>query len=120
MLVCSKLLNFTKNSINYGVLFCMPVNPEQDGCSDYLKVISEPMDLGMVLNKIYLDIYKSSDEFWNDIGLVWKNSAKYNLNKNGDAYHIGLTLKEAPVFLYDQWYHLSEQRYNHLREEMAV
>ena len=36
------------------------------------------MDLGTVLNKIYLDIYKNCHEFWNDIGLVFKNCLKYN------------------------------------------
>lgn len=32
---------------------------------------------------------------------------------------LGLTLKECALFLYDQWYHLSEQRYNKLKEEMV-
>lgn len=59
MLVCSKLLNFTKNNIHYGVLFSEPVDPTRDNCPDYLKVVANPMDLGTVMNKIYLDIYKS-------------------------------------------------------------
>lgn len=78
MLVCSKLLNFTKGNIHYGVLFSEPVDPVRDNCPDYLKIVSHPMDLGTVLNKIYLDIYKSYDEFWRDIGLVFKNCLKFN------------------------------------------
>lgn len=60
MLVCSKLLNFNKNQIHYGVLFCEPVNPERDNCPNYPKIIQSPMDLGTILNKVYLDIYKSN------------------------------------------------------------
>ena len=78
MIVCSKLLNFTRNGIFYGVSFCEPVNPERDGCVDYPKVVNHPMDLGTVMNKIYLDLYKTARDFWNDIGLVWKNCLKYN------------------------------------------
>lgn len=36
------------------------------------------MDLGTILNKVYLDIYKSYDEFWKDVGLVLKNCLKFN------------------------------------------
>ena len=78
MLVCSKLLNFTKNNIHYGVLFSEPVDPARDNCPDYFKVVTAPMDFGTILNKVYLDIYKSSDEFWRDIGLVIKNCLKFN------------------------------------------
>lgn len=78
MIVCSKLLNFTRNNIHYGTPFSEPVNPDRDGCPDYLDIVKTPMDLGTILNKIYLDIYKNSKEFWNDIGLVWRNCLKYN------------------------------------------
>lgn len=59
MLVCSKLLNFTKGHIHYGVLFSEPVDPARDNCPDYPKIVTQPMDLGTIMNKIYLDIYKS-------------------------------------------------------------
>ena len=61
MLVCSKLLNFTKGNTCYGVLFSEPVDPVRDNCPEYAKIITQPMDLGTVMNKIYLDIYKSND-----------------------------------------------------------
>jgi hypothetical protein len=61
MLVSSKLLNFTKTNIHYGVLFSEPVDPSRDNCPDYFKVVANPMDLGTVMNKVYLDIYKSYD-----------------------------------------------------------
>lgn len=115
MLVCSKLLNFTKNSIHYGVLFSEPVDPSKDSCPDYFKVIANPMDLGSIMNKVYLDIYKSYDEFWRDVGLVFKNCLKYNKEETSDLHLLGLTLRECALFLYDQWFHLSEQRYLQLK-----
>lgn len=50
--------------MHYGVLFCEPVNPERDNCPEYFKIIPQPMDLGTVLNKLFLDIYKNPEEFW--------------------------------------------------------
>jgi chromodomain-helicase-DNA-binding protein 7 len=38
--VVSKLLNFVKNNIKYGVYFMEPVNPEKDGCPNYRRVIA--------------------------------------------------------------------------------
>lgn len=119
MLVCSKLLNFTKTNIHYGVLFSEPVDPSRDNCPDYLKVISNPMDLGTIMNKVYLDIYKSYDEFWKDIGLVFKNCLRFNKEETSDLHLLGLTLRECALFLYDQWFHLSEQRYQQLKTELA-
>ena len=88
MLVCSKLLNFTKNHIRYGVLFTEPVDPARDNCPDYFKIVVNPMDLGTVLNKVYLDIYKTYDEFWKDIGLVFKNCLKFN-KQPSDLFTLG-------------------------------
>ena len=93
MIVCSKLLNFTKNYMNYGVLFCEPVDPEREGCTDYLKIITHPMDLGTIINKIYLDIYKKEGEFWNDVGLVIKNCLLFNKEETSDLHILGLTLR---------------------------
>lgn len=115
MMVCSKLLNFTKGTIHYGVLFSEPVDPVRDNCPEYLKVVAQPMDLGTVLNKIYLDIYKNYSDFWKDIGLVLKNCLKFNDKETSDLHILGLTLQECAIFLYDQWFHLSEQRYNSLK-----
>ena len=78
MVACSKVLNFTKNNIHYGVLFSEPVDPVRDNCPDYFKIVAQPMDFGTVINKIYLDLYKSNDEFWRDIGLVIKNCLRFN------------------------------------------
>lgn len=106
MLVCSKLLNFTKNNIHYGVLFCEPVDPQRDNCPEYLNIIEEPMDLGTILNKIYLDLYRCAAEFWQDVGLVWKNCLKFNQEPTSDLHILGVTLRECTLFLYGQWHYL--------------
>lgn len=60
MIIVSKLLNFYIGKIKYGVYFMTPVNPEQDHCPDYRKIILQPMDLGTVYNRLHLDYYKNS------------------------------------------------------------
>lgn len=74
----SKLLNFTKGKVKYGVFFMEPVNPEKDGCPNYRRVIQQPMDLGTINNRVYLGYYRDSTTFWNELGLVFKNCRKYN------------------------------------------
>ena len=34
-----------------------PVNPERDNCPSYKRMISSPMDLGTLSNRLYLDYY---------------------------------------------------------------
>lgn len=61
MLVVSKLLNFTKDDVHYGIHFMEPVNPERDGCPNYRRIVNNPMDLGTILNRLYLDYYKNNN-----------------------------------------------------------
>jgi hypothetical protein len=82
MIVCSKLLNFSKEDVHYGVYFAQPVNPDLDNCPNYRKIVQYPMDLGTVLNRLYLDYYKIADSFWNDLGMVFKNCRKFNADPN--------------------------------------
>jgi len=51
------------------------------------------MDFGTILNKIFLDIYKNTQEFWEDIGLVLKNCLKFNKEETSDLHVLGLTLR---------------------------
>lgn len=57
VLFVQKLLNYTKDSVNYGTFLMEPVVPERDGCRNYRQVINNPMDLGTLSNKIYLDCF---------------------------------------------------------------
>lgn len=77
----------------FGCFFSQPVGPAREKCSEYPKIITNPMDLGTIMNKIYLHIYTTYDEFWNDIGLVWKNCLKFNKDPNSEVHLLGSTLK---------------------------
>ena len=77
-----------------------PVNPDRDGCPDYKYKIKNPMDLSSILNKLYLDPYKTSESFWIDLGFVVKNCRKYNRNPDSDIRLLGDTLREVKkIFL---------------------
>ncbi len=93
--VVSKLLNFTKDDVHYGIHFMEPVNPERDNCPNYRKIITNPMDLGTLINRLYLDYYKSYDIFWKDLGLVFKNCRKYNRDADSDIRILSDTLREV-------------------------
>lgn len=75
-----KLLNFSKDDVHYGVYFMEPVSPERENCSNYKRIIHNPMDLGTLSNRLYLDYYKSFHQFFLEFGLVFKNCRKYNTN----------------------------------------
>jgi chromodomain-helicase-DNA-binding protein 7 len=91
----SKLLNFTKDKVNYGVYFMEPVNPEKDGIPNYRKLVQNPMDLGTIMNRLYLDFYKNAQQFWIDLGLVFKNCRLVFRDPDCDIRILCDTLREA-------------------------
>lgn len=58
--------------------FLRPVDPELDGAPDYLDFIAKPMDLGTVRENIYKGVYKNSQQWYEDLCLIWSNAQKYN------------------------------------------
>ncbi|GMF13474.1 unnamed protein product [Phytophthora lilii] len=52
-------------------LFSRPVDPELDGCPNYLSVINHPMDLGTIRSRV-------ESSFYRDVELVWQNCRKFN------------------------------------------
>lgn len=100
-IVISKLLNFYISKIKYGVYFMQPVNPEADGCPDYRKVITSPMDLGTIFNRLHLDYYKTSQQFWYELGLVFKNCRTFNTDPSSEIRRLGDTLGEVSLKLYE-------------------
>ena len=115
--ILSKLLNFSKDQVHYGVFFMDPVNPEKDNCPDYRKVVLHPMDLGTISNRIYLGYYKNFQDIWKDLGLVFKNCRAYNPFETCDVRVLGDTLRELARILYKKWYPFQMERYNSLLEE---
>ncbi|KRX04912.1 Chromo domain protein [Pseudocohnilembus persalinus] len=117
VLVVNKLLNFTKDTVHYGIHFQEPVNPERDGCPNYKKIITYPMDLGSLLNRLYLDFYKNQQNVWHDLGFVFKNARKYNKDPDSDIRILSDTLRECAVFLYREWYKAQKQKYEDLKHD---
>ncbi|KAI1321818.1 hypothetical protein EDD11_000094 [Mortierella claussenii] len=58
--------------------FLQPVDPIRQGIPQYLKIISHPMDLGTIQQKLKTDAYKSAGEVRDDIELVIFNCRKFN------------------------------------------
>ncbi|KAL4510059.1 hypothetical protein ABPG72_010252 [Tetrahymena utriculariae] len=111
VVILQKLLNFTKDDVHYGIYFMEPVNPERDNCQNYKKIITNPMDLGTISNRLYLDYYKSFQHFFQDFGLIFKNCRKYNKDPESDIRILCDTLREAGIILYDEWFQIQKKIY---------
>lgn len=114
-IVCRKLLNYIRDHLAFGVYFMEPVNVEL--YPNYKKMIAQPMDLGTILNRLYLEVYTKPQDCWRDIGLVWRNCRKFNEDPNSDIRILCETLREASIWLYEQWHALSLERFNAMKEE---
>ena len=71
-----------------------PVDPERDNAPNYDKIITEPMDLGKIREKLETNQYSKIDELKYDVDLVWKNSMNYIKKKQNILYQIALCMKE--------------------------
>lgn len=63
---------------NNGGLFNSPVDPEALGIPDYYSVISRPMDLGTVRQRLEAGEYGNLQHLSEDICLVFENAQRYN------------------------------------------
>lgn len=59
-------------------LFLEPVDPVKFNIMDYFDIVTRPMDLGTVKNKLTHNCYQSAAEFVEDMNLIWQNSYRYN------------------------------------------
>ena len=59
-------------------VFRSPVDVTQPGLEDYLKVVTKPMDLSTVKQKLEDSQYKSVKECLDDIQLIWDNCKAFN------------------------------------------
>lgn len=115
-----KLLNFTKGGIKYGVFFMEPVDPEKEGCPTYRRVVSTPMDLGSIANRVYLGLYREFGLFWNDVGLVFRNCRTFNPDPRNDIRKLCDTLRECSIQLYRNWHTAMTEKYRVLKEKVHV
>lgn len=62
--------------------FLNPVDEGKDNAPDYYQIISRPMDLTTIRNKLKANRYVSADEFIADIRLISNNTVLYNGEKS--------------------------------------
>lgn len=58
--------------------FLSPVDHVNLGLTDYLEVVTTPMDLGTVSKKLERAEYATSDDVASDVRLVWQNAIAFN------------------------------------------
>lgn len=86
----------------YSVSFQQPVDTKE--YDDYLDVVSEPMCLQWILDKLDKGEYKTwtTSKFAGDVRLIWKNCKIYNLHKS-QIWHCAHTLSLQFERLYQSW-----------------
>jgi hypothetical protein len=58
--------------------FRQPVDWKGMGLTDYLNIVTNPMDLSTVSRKFKEDKYSKVEEVLDDIQLIWDNCKAYN------------------------------------------
>ncbi|KAI9259782.1 hypothetical protein EDC94DRAFT_612072 [Helicostylum pulchrum] len=79
---CEKVLTDLKNYTEHSTPFLSKVNKRE--APDYLEVIKDPMDLGLVAKKLKHCQYKNKREFANDLYLIYENCLAYNTNPGSE------------------------------------
>eukprot|EP01113_Clastostelium_recurvatum_P019004 TRINITY_DN2240_c0_g2_i1.p1 TRINITY_DN2240_c0_g2~~TRINITY_DN2240_c0_g2_i1.p1 ORF type:complete len:702 (+),score=189.20 TRINITY_DN2240_c0_g2_i1:157-2262(+) len=87
--------------------FLVPVDPVALGIPDYPLIITNPMDLGTIDNRLKNAYYHEVEEFASDVRLVFDNACTYNL-PGSDIVNYANQLR-----------HLFEQRYNTFKWEVS-
>ena len=83
-------------------IFVQPVDVNE--VSDYLQVISKPMDLERMMRRVDDSHYECAEEFLNDIELIKSNALEYNPARDSAdkmIRHLACTLKDFAVSLID-------------------
>ena len=74
---CTKILNdLIRMPISQP--FRLPVNPSLDNAPDYFEKIKKPMDLSKVKQNLNAGLYKTPQEFVDDLKLILNNAREYN------------------------------------------
>ncbi|XP_065192116.1 bromodomain-containing protein 2-like isoform X3 [Sycon ciliatum] len=83
-----------KRHSRYSWPFLQPVDPVALGIPDYYDIITQPMDLGTVRDKMERYAYQSAAEFAADVRLVFDNCRRYN-TPDHDVVHMAMQLQNA-------------------------
>ena len=99
---CNEILRelFNKRHSAYAWPFYKPVDASALGLHDYHTIISKPMDLGTVKNKMDSRNYVDAEEFHEDVVQIFKNCYIYNPDTH-DVVAMARKLEEVSPPLYD-------------------
>lgn len=100
MKYCSNILNRLKRNSNAGP-FLQPVDPVALGIPDYFDKIKRPMDLSTIKKKLDGGVYKTPDDFNNDMLLMLNNCFTYN-PPNSVVHDMATDLHKAYVAIYTE------------------
>ncbi|CAA3004359.1 transcription factor GTE12 [Olea europaea subsp. europaea] len=62
----------------HGIAFNQPVDPVKLKVPDYFSIVTKPMDLGTIKQKLERDTYFNAEEFASDVRLTFSNAMLYN------------------------------------------
>jgi len=93
--------------------FLEPVPWKELGLDDYPSIISYPMDLKTMTNKLKRGDYKVADDFFFDLSKIWENCQTYN-QPGSDLYNLAVRLQTETSKLREEFY-AKRRRY---REEV--
>lgn len=85
--------------VNYGVQL-LNISREFKKCS----AIEKPLDFSIILNRMYLDNYKTYDAVWKDISRLYEQVEIYFESQNTDMTKLSRRLKRLSVYLYQIWH----------------
>lgn len=91
---CSAITKIVLNH-HIGSYFSYPIEEGDPSFPGYFNIIKTPMDLSTIQNKINSKIYKNSDEWYQDMHLMFENVRKYY---GKGAYFTGLAAELQKFF----------------------
>ena len=74
-------------------------------------LINSPMDLSIILNRLYLDYYKTYHQVWQDINLFFEQVETYYDRQSTDVIILTRRLKRVAIHLYKLWHQNASKIY---------
>jgi Bromodomain len=83
--------------------FLEPVPWKELGLDDYPSIISYPMDLKTMSNKLKKNEFKVADDFFFDLSKIWDNCQTYN-QPGSELYNLAVRLQSDTTKLREEFY----------------
>lgn len=105
------LINFQIDKVNYGIYF-LNLDPEMTE----IEGIHNRLDFSIILNKLYLDVFKRPVDFWRELVELFSIFNKLNRDKKNDIGCIIHRLMQVSKVLYKEWEGLHQKEIDELIE----